>query len=357
MSTRSNELLTDGEPLVVEGGGFEPEPLADWHSLSVFRVQIHKNTGVNAEVYANGLQQVPIEVVVQARDRNNVVVNLTQEQLMGVNGVRLIHYENNVGVPLCTHTHDARFVYEWNPTRDDGTELEPDAQTDEAPTSTGQIVKIYVRKKDLSSTWIAAEITSPSGAKFRTNTPNPTDGKFDSWVTIKGREPKIYPWNCSTMTSENAYNATYWDVDLYYIRFIDTKLRIVASRHYGYGDHDGYHYNWLKGGNQTLHVCYGAGAARPVTHRSLAGTNSITLNINKHPGQATASRILDARDYGCVSYQGCVMGYIDQHGNESKVFVRGTSDGNMLYLDDPGLKGTELPPEDDDLSAGEEASG
>jgi hypothetical protein len=349
MSTESNVRPTDGEPTVVEGGGFEPKAPVEWATLSEFRVQIHKQSNVSVDVFANGRQQAPIEVVIQARDKDGVAVNLTDEQLKGVGGIRLIEYETNRAVVHCTHAKDERFVYEWPVGREDGTEVTEDAGPSEVPRGSAQVVSIYVRKTDLTTTWIAAEFSNPvTGAIFRTNTPNPSPGKFDSWVKLRGRQPEAQQWDCFAMTRENAYNAPYWDVDLYYIRFTKTALRIVASRHYGWNGNDRWHYAWLKDGNQVQHVCYEANHPRDVRHYSMAGTNYLTMRINKHPGQATAARIKDARDYGNISYASCVMGYIDQHGNESKVGVRGTSDGNMLYLADSGLKDEEPPPDEVD---------
>jgi len=347
MSTESNQASADREPTVVEGGGFEPQPLVDWHTLSEFTVQIHKHTKVSGDIYANGLQQAPIEIILQARDRNGVSVQLTHEQLYGVNGVRLITYETNAGVSRTTHTKDDRFVYQWPLAREDGEEIEQDAGPAETSKANGQSVFIYLSKVDLDTTWIAAEITSPSGTKFRTNTKNPPAGKFDSWVKLRGRPENPHKWNCFTMTREDAYNSTYWDVDLYYIRFIDDKYDIVASRHYGWSGHDKWHYAWLKGGNQVQHVCYGADEPRTVRHQSMAGSNYLDIRINKYDGQATAARISDARDYGNCNYDSCVMGYIDQHGNEGKVWIRGNPDGNTLYLDDPSRKVDETPPDED----------
>lgn len=349
MSSASSKNSDDREADVVEVGGFEAEPQVAWETLSEFRVQIHKQSNVTAELYANGRQQAPIEVVVQARDKNGAVVNLTNEQLFGVNGVRLIHYESNGAVPGCRHLKDDRFVYEWPLLKEDGTEPPRDTGAELGPDSNGQVVPIFVTTLSMDTTWIAAEFTSPSGVRFRTNTPESAPGKFNSWVKLRGRQPKVFKWDEFRMSREDAYNATYWDVDLYYIRFDDPNYKIVASNYYGWHAHDRYHYAWLKGGNQVQHVCYEAGDPRDVNHHSMAGSNYITIRVNKYAGQATAARILDARDWGNARYDGCVMGYIDQYGNESKVFVRGNSDGNTLYLDDPGRKGEERPPVDDDV--------
>lgn len=353
MGTESNKSSDDLETDVVEGGGFGDEREVAWETLSEFRVQIHKQSNVTAEIFANGLQQAPIEVVVEARNKAGAVVQLSREQLFGVNGVRLIHYENNGAVRGARHTKDTRFVYEWPLVREDGTEVPNNTDQDVEPESNGQVVPIFVTKADLDTTWIAAEFKSPSGAVFRTNTPETAPGKFDSWVKLRGRQPEVVKWDKFIMFGENAHNAPYWDVDLYYIRFEDPNLKIVASRHYGLNGHDSAHYAWMKDGNHIRHVCYEAGGERVLRHYSMAGSNYIDVRINKHSGQATASRISDARDYDNISYQGCVMGYISQHGNESKVFVRGHSNGNTLYLDDPGSKGEEQPPVDSGLPAGD----
>lgn len=346
MSTESNERSTEGEPTVVEEGGFEPQAPVEWATLSEFRVQIHKQSMVSADVFANGRQQAPIEVVIQARDKNNVAVSLTEEQLKGVHGVKLIEYEAGNSVPHCSHVKDNRFVYEWPLAQEDGIDVKEGAS--KTPEATAQTVSIYVRKTELTTTWIAAEFRNPAtGAIFRTNTPNPPTGKFDSWVKLRGKQPEAQDWGCFAMARTDYMSGTGWDIDLYYVYFTITKLRIVASIKYGSAGDDDAHYSWIKDGRQTRHVAYPAGARRDVDHYWCATPSRGTvIQTNLRAGQATVARIREPEPCGNFTYNGVLMGYIDQHGNESKVAIRGSSDGNTLHLVNPNSKLDDSP---DDL--------
>lgn len=350
MSTESNERSTDGEPIVVEGGGLEAQPLVDWVTLSQFTVQIQKQSHVNAEIYANGRQQAPIEVVIQARDKDGVAVNLTQEQLKGI---RLIEYETGNAVADWSHKKNDLFVYEWPLTRDDGAEVEPDAEPSETPEATAQPIMIYVEKTDATTTWIAAEITSPSGAKFRTNTPDPTAGKFDSWVKLHGRPPKVIHWEQFAISTPKKVVANGdWEVMLYHIYFVDPNYRIVASINYQKLTR-GVHFTMDQYARKRVEqVAFVVGPQFSYVHRSgLSNDRYTTFTINDRSGQANAARVSDitSTPYGHSNHQNGLMGYIDQHGNESKITLKAVADGTQegvggaIRLDDPANVHDESP--------------
>lgn len=349
MSTESNRQSTEAEP-IVDHQSQSAQPRADWVTLSQFVVQINKQSEVNAQIYANGRQQVPIEVIIQARDKDGVAVNLTQEQLKGI---RLIEYETEKAVADWSHKKNDLFVYEWPLTRDDGAEVEPDAEPSETPEATAQPIMIYVKKTDATTTWIAAEITSPSGGIFRTNTPNPPAGKFDSWVKLHGRPPKVTNWEQFVISVPKRVVANSdWEVMLYYIYFADPNSRIVASINYQELKR-GVHFTIDQYARKRVEqIAFVVGPQVSYVHRSgLSNDRYTTFTINDRSGQANAARVSDftSMPYGYWNHQNGLMGYIDQHGNESKITLKAIADGGQegvggaMRLDDPANVHDESP--------------
>lgn len=331
-----------------QGAGREPlestpdedldlQPFANWVTISQFIVQVNKESKVTVPIYANGRQQVPIEIVIHARDADGVAVSLNAAQLKAI---KLIEYESGAAVGNVSDTKDARYVYEFPLLTEDGTAANAEAREEgHTPTNSAQTIVKYVHKSTLSSNWIAAEIVSPSGGVFRTNTPNPPAGKFDSWIKLQGRQPVAIPWDDFAMTRQDHVTNPRWDVDLYFVYFTEANLRIVASIKYGSAGPDAAHYSWIKSGKQVQHVAYPVGARRTVTHRSCANPSDYTLiQINTREGQANVARIKDSRTCGSFVSNGVLMGYINQYGNESKVAIRGSSNGNTLHLASPNSK-------------------
>ncbi len=350
MSTKNE--VSDAENSPSESGSDEhanAEPLTNWKTIDQFILQVNKHPKVIAPVYANGRQQVPIEIVIRARDANGVVVNLTSTQLKSI---RLIEYDTGSAVGNVSDTKDNRFIYQWPLTREDGTEVEEAAPTEnDVPEVAAQSVTKYVHKNSLSGNWVAAEIISPSGAAFRTNTPNPSPGKFDSWVKLNGREPPVYAWDCFAMSDpHNAVTNSNFDVDVYYVRFTDANLRIVASINHRTSLARGAHYAWNKDSGRMEHLVIDKGAYRPMTRKSCRSDHEVTFTVDSRSEQATVVRIRDKIGKTCSnhSYQHGLVSYIDQHGNASKVMLRAASDGNTISLDNP-YRADELEPQTDEL--------
>ncbi|WP_314104575.1 hypothetical protein [uncultured Stenotrophomonas sp.] len=327
------------QPSLSEDG---PKSNKPWKYLSKFQLTCQGYDKVRCTVYANGRQQVPIQINVEARDEDGVIVDVNHAGLY----LYLCKYDDIDVFPTelgRTATEDRRFVY-------DGTVQSASTGVEASAGMVGafeedervQYVRQFVTAKKVGTYKLAVRCRSPDKVIFVTNTPNPPEGKFDSWLLIDAREPVPIRWEEFGMSREDAYNNSKWDLDLYYIYFKDANLRIVDSVSYGFPVNDMPHYSWNKGGKQIHHVTYRANERRMVRHRSCADpSNYLNFYVNSRAGQATAARVTDTRPCGSFHSDPRVMGYIDQYGNESKVMIKGSSNGNTLHLRDPNSKDDE----------------
>lgn len=313
--------------------GTEGQVDADWAVISKFEVMVNQRSKINARVYANANQQVPVQVVIEARDNDGVVVSLSPKQLRSI---KLIDYHNSEVVEV-SHDQDTRFIYHWEPTRDDDAdEAAADSPHVDAPGDTGalaQSITLYVTKTVVSTQKVAAEITSPSGGVFRTNTPNPPTGKFDSWINVQGVQQLHYQHTDLIMERVDDVTNDRWDVDLYYVRFCTAEFQIVDSVHIDV-DADKPHLHQPYGPYRRFHIAFKAGARRTISYSSW-GIPTMSFEVNKRPGQATAARITvhalyfypDSRREACVHYY-------NQYGNVAKCAFHNTytNDYNVLTL-------------------------
>jgi hypothetical protein len=316
-------------------GNQDVNSLSSWKTISLFEVQVSQRSKITAPVFANGNQQVPVEIVIQARDVNGVVINLSPYQL---SRIKLIDYNNGTVIPDVTNSRDSRFIYHWEIVRDDAADLGGDVASPGETTdvAAGQTVFLYVRKNVISTTKVAAEIISPDGVAFRTNTPNPTPGKFDSWVNIQGREAPKYDHNDLIIERVDEITNVAWDVDLYYIRFSEKNLDIVGSVHMDAAA-DAPHLNKIHNGNQSrFHIAFAVGPKRTISYANSGGIAGTSFEVNKRPGEATAARCIVKN----VSYyrerrtEACLW-YFNQYGNVARCALGNsyTDDYNMLTLE------------------------
>ncbi|MGY8562766.1 hypothetical protein L0938_05025 [Paracidovorax citrulli] len=331
------------QPALSEDG---PKSNKPWKYLSRFELTCQGYDKVRCTVYANGRQQVPIQINVEARDEDGVVVDVNHAGLY----LYLCKYDDIDVFPTelgRTATEDPRFVYDGTvQSASGGADAFEGRPVPLEETERVQHVKQFVTANKVGTYKLAVRCRSPGKVIFVTNTPNPPDGKFDSWLLIDARAPVSIPVKDFGMSRENSYSNSTWDVDLYYIYFKSGDLRIVDSVKYGSAADDKPYYSWTKDNDQIHHVTYRAGDRRTVQHHSCKVPGDfIIFPVNTRPGQATAARIRDERPCGNYHYDARVMGYINQYGNESKVKIKGASDGNTLYLLDPNSKDDEPPEE------------
>jgi len=195
----------------------------------------------------------------------------------------------------------------------------------------------YVFHNDVSTFKLAAEITSPAGATFRTNTPDPSPGKFDSWVNIQGVQPPLYGHTDLKIERVNEVTNSHWDVDLYYIKFAESDLRIVDSLHVDVGG-DGAHVMKMPVlASPRMHIAFQVGERRTVSFVG-ASSSGVQFVVNQREGQATAARCTYT---GLTGYypetrwvKACVW-YINQYGNTVKCSLSNTytDDYNTIWLE------------------------
>jgi len=326
-----------------------PTEKAKWVSLNKFQITCQGSEKVRCPVYANQRQQVPVLVIIEARDADNVVVPVDPNHLK----LGLCNYHTgelfNGGLSF-TFTEDARFIYHWNL---EGAGQDVDDLPAESPKNGAQVFKAWITVSRVESFKVAARCTSPDGITFITNTPNPTVGKFDSWLQVDGREPVIITWDKLAISGpRNVYTHFPFDVDLYYVYFNDplnTGLRIVDAINYR-GGADTCHYAWMKGVRRFEQAAFRVLPARTLNYQSC--NHSASFRLGERPGQADVGRIRNNLGGPCgnYSYQHGFVGYINQYGNETQVVLRAASDGNTISLASPRLleEGSEAPPTDDE---------
>jgi len=332
------------QPSLSEDG---PKSNKPWKYLSKFQLTCQGYDKVRCTVYANGRQQVPIHINVEARDEDGVIVDVNHAGLY----LYLCKYNDIDYFPTelgRTPTEDPRFIYDGTvQSFSEGAEACEGMPIPLEETERVQHVKQFVTANRVGTYKLAVRCRSPDKVIFVTNTPNPPEGKFDSWLLIDAREPVPIPWDEFGMSREDYITSKTWDVDLYHIYFKDTNRKIVDSVRYGPAGEGVAHYSWTKDGDHIHHVTYRAGNRRNVQHHSCSvPSDFIIFPVNSRPGQATAARIKDERPCGSYHSDPRVMGYIDQYGNESKVMIKGSSNGNTLHLRDPNSKDDE-PIEDE----------
>lgn len=184
---------------------------------------------------------------------------------------------------------------------------------------------------------MAARITSPSGVSLTTNTRLPNKGQFDSWVMISARDAMVHPWAALTIGDrEDLITSTDWDVDMYYVKFVDEGSRIVDSIHHNHpADH--HFYSWPQPGWPRMSsVAFRAGERRNVVFPP-GVPSGCKLEVNTRRGQASAARVAhrSGQDLKQTSEFGRVT-YIDQHGNTVPALIAVSNDGNRLSLQATG---------------------
>ena len=353
MSSENNEANREDADV---SGAHSLQPRKPWVSLSRFEVTCKSSQNVRAPVYANGRQQVPVRVLIEARDEDGVVVPVDESSLK----LELVDYDTPHVAPNGIHVRSfewTHFVYHWTIQR---SELGHDADSasghagdietadDKRPEASLQVISRWVSYTRVSVVKLAAKVTSPGGTVFISNNPDPSQGKFDSYIIIEGREPKAIHWESFAISEpKQVVNNNDWNVMMYYVYFKDPSYKVVSSIHYQPQD------RWAYFRFYGFHDKGVEHAAFPVlmtqeshVYKSCTSRNHYTtFPINDRPGQANVARVWDKRGGAGYCYGGQVvnglMGYIDQYGNESKVTLKVSSSGSngfgsAIELDDPG---------------------
>ncbi|WP_145477412.1 hypothetical protein [Stenotrophomonas rhizophila] len=343
-------IVVNQPSLSVDG----PKSNKPWKYLSKFQVTCQGLEKVRCPVYANGRQQIPIQINIEARDEDGVVVDVNHGRLY----LNLVLYDDVEAFPSGlgrSGTEDPRFIYQWTTENLLATagESEHESVPSEGVESI-QTVKQFVTANKVGTYKLGARCRSPGWVLFTTNTPNPPEGKFDSWVLVDARQPVAIGWDKFAITSpRDAHNSGPLDVDLYYVYFNDkdnTALRIVDSIHYSAAP-DTCHYAWIKGSFRMEQAAFRALHKRLVTYSSCG--YSATFFVGERSGAADVGRIRNSNGKPCgnMSYHHGLVGYINQYGNESKVVIRASSDGNTISLGNPSRPDDSAPPVDEEAGS------
>lgn len=314
---------------------------ANWVTLSVFEVTCQNRDKVNAPVYLNGLQQVPIRVRIEARDGNGIPVSLTEQQLREI---KLFEYDNP-GREFLGMLTPGMFLY--NHTVSPAGESAEDKSDEEADVDSIQSITRYLAFREIQALKLAATITSPLGVVYRTNVanPNPAMGEFDSWVNVVGVEPVRFGASDMEVVHHNQMDAP--DVDLYFVKFRDNRFYIMDDAYYadylsdgGRGDErNSGQVNFCAlnhSGNWYTQFFYLLGDQKQVTYRFWG--IPFSFPVNQKEGQSTFARITTpltpVEGVTQEFHRAQRVVYYNQHGNSALVQMRPVDGGNRMELED-----------------------
>ena len=319
-----------------------PKSNKPWTYLSRFELTSRGYDKINCPVYANGRQQIPVEIIMEARDEDGVVVDVNHSGLY----LYLCLYNDIDVFPTelgRSGTQDSRYVYQWPlASAEAGQEATEHALVPREGTERVQVVEQYVTATKVGAYKLAVRCRSPAKVVFATNTPNPPPGKFDSWLIVDARETVSVPLKDVALTVVNAVTTTDFDVDVYYVYFVDSNLRVVATEHNPDYPPNNQHYSWMHYSNSNSHYCYRKDEQQSARYWSCYAYQWCDFPINERAGAATLSRCTtkNVPNGKCGNWRqwGVYLGLINQYGNVSYVGVEPISHGNEIRLVDAATK-------------------
>lgn len=300
------------------------EPLVHWATLADFKVEVLGHTKINAKCYKNTRQQVPIKVTLDARDENGVQVTLTTAQLQEIT---LRYYETDYPMGGWSHTKN-EYEYNFVPSRDDGSELQP-VDDEDLPGVKANTITLYIATS-MAEKKLAAKIISSTGAVYSTK-------DFDSWINVLGVEVPIHPAAAFVLSNSGGPTGDRYDCDVYYLRFRTDygtgNYSIKGSHHLDVGP-GLKHYSWAKDGwREKAQFAYKVGPRTTVGYGQPGGGSFV---INDKAGQANAARISN-RSYQPINRDiNARVVYYDQYGNPGMVQYNNSSNGNTMHISDAG---------------------
>ncbi|WNH52394.1 hypothetical protein [Stenotrophomonas oahuensis] len=299
-----------------------------WKTLDWFRVKCQGREFVDAPIYANGYQQMPISIEIRALDANGNVVTLSQSQL---DGIKLIDFYDESSLP--TAQYNPVFEYGWTVGREQG---DGDAAATEAAPAGVQTVMRYLIAARSTNIKASAMVISPDGSTFKTNHTTTGPGHFDSWIQAIMVPEVVHTVDSFKIEREDELDSMWVDIDMYYIGFKDESLRIVRDLSNSH-ELNKPHYRWEKGGwRSKVHIAFAVGEKRSFRYPSNPPSGEEHLapwfTVNKYSGKASVARI------SCWIYPNPSIAehleafYWDQNGNRGKIMIRHSSDGNTIGL-------------------------
>ena len=298
-------------------------PANDTKWLTRFKINITSNSN---KIFGNGRHQLEVSVSLTPKAGNEV----TEEQLDTIRLVTLDDdgvYQPLSGELQVTNERDTRFEYY----ADTGSAPSPLL---EAPSRRRRFYVSSTRPGG-SLDVIYAAISKDEDTHYVSHT-----SVFNASETVETLTPLRLNRDDFTLLVEDNHEhkigATRWDYDIYQLFLKSRHLRIVQSIPYGAKSGQPYYQKieeeedgWFLDGETVwswTHVAY------EVSNIKTFRVPHVTLSVNRHPGSLLCIRI---KTEGTVNLSGgrntsSVWGLIDQYGNEHKVEMTQTSNGNLI---------------------------
>jgi len=347
--------------------------LSEWTHLSWFQLQYLSRPVDNttAHVFRNGRQQVPIKVIIEARNKNDEVVALSVDELKTIT---LIDFDTRQPLPNTDVNITRNSLYDDYPESgkfsDDylindqkdqvrgitqtstrrGADIKRTFETiNTGSSSEPKVIQaatfyLYLTTTNIETLHLGAMLPSPIGGYIHTCSKSvppggaPTGGEFNSSLTIAPQPPRRFPAAQFSMYREDVpVNDSDIDVDIYTLGFSDPNflirkaiLHMLTNRGWHFSDYVGdhrnyYHYAFTEQDVMGRHYKNGwiSHVEFPVNTRlELEGKISIARVTENH-----SPVIYDITTIGKV-------GYVDNHGNESILYLRPVNNGNEIVISD-----------------------
>jgi hypothetical protein len=342
-----------------------------WTSLSWFQVQYLQRPEDNtvATVYRNGRQQVPVTILVQARNSDNEVVPLPNQDLWNI---KLVDYNTGLPWPTGVLVSNARNAnYDYFP---EGAVLPESYQVRHAdvadddqvlahlpavlsskriPFKTREVIspdgartqlqefELWLSVTTAETRKVAATLTS-SGRVFHTHSPEvPAGGAvhgglFNSSIRVTPVAPRSFTSQYFTMTNHEGPSTSRISVRMFDLWLTDTNFKIREAFAYHHTWEGGWYFARDRGGDSPYH--YAAPSDWWWLTHYLSSSIYVQVDVNqrlKTEGKANLVRILELDvPYNHNEPQVGKMGYIDNYGNESIIYLREIETGNRIQLAD-----------------------
>lgn len=346
------------------------QDLPNWTHLSRFQVQYLERVSDNtiANVFRNGRQQVPIVIVIEGRNANNEIVLIPDTDLAKI---ELILYHNQQVLPAAMgirRSRDGRFVYypEGTVFSEPPIVNQPDADAPEsAPLEVSalpegshvpaaledtifaaQTYSLWLTTNHNETARIGARLISPAGDWIHTCSTDvegggwSQGGAFNSSLTVQPQTPRAHLLSEFSIFREDIPSPDpNYDIDIYTVGFNDRNYLIKDVLFHTFPHEGGWFYaNYV--GNHKNYYHYMFGVDTRISKHYKHGDSNQILEFPVNTRTANEGRVSLARV--TESYTSRVMddehlgevGYIDQYGNESIVYIRPSDNGNELYLAD-----------------------
>jgi len=343
-----------------------------WTHLSKFQVMYLGRTTDNtiAHVFRNGHQQVPVQIIIAARNANNELVEMPEADLKKIN---LVDYYTRTGLvdtevipwrvsefdyyPESLQPSTININHIETANEEELAAIPPpptnypiittpftrlSSRPSEEETIQDQTFFLYLSTKNVNAMRIGASLPSPIGGVIHTCSSDAAPGggadggAFNSSLTINPVPPRHYSASDFTLTRTDYSSAEYLDVDLYEYYLTDHNYQIrrvsytmtvwegVYAR-YKPASRKGYFLYAPPPGDTTVrHV-----------HSQVSWVYAdIKVNQGWSLGRASLIRVYEIKECTATAWGGDGQATtVDNYGNESIIRFR-SGDGNTIYLSD-----------------------